>query len=114
MQVEFNTKNLRVPEKDVDYVYKVINGITKYARRVSDEASSIIVKVEKLKVKTSSEKISLIFTLYLPRNNALRVEEKGVTVQAAADKAFNQLKVKLEKYKTKKQIRRPGRGVKGK
>lgn len=112
MQVELLKKNIILSEKEEDYIYKVINKITKYAKRVADEASQIDVCVESTKLKTTSEKIVMVFNLSLPRNSLVRVEEKGVTVMAAADKAFTELKIQLEKFKSKKQLRKGGRGIK--
>jgi len=107
MQVDIYKKNIKITQRDEDYIYKVVNAITKYSKRVTDEASSIKVQVEREKLKTTSEKIFVTFTVSLPGNKTMRAENRGVTIQAAVDTIFDELKVQLERFKGKNIKRKP-------
>jgi len=104
MNIQIHHNNIEVSEGQEAYITGKIENIKKYERRIADEATVVRVDIEKNKVKTSKEHITLHITLVVP-HSVIRAEVNAVTVEEATDKAIDKLKRQIERYKTKKHRR---------
>jgi len=98
MKISYSKKNIRLNERQIDYMQKKIDYLKKLAKRIGDESSIATIDVAKTAEKT--ERIQLKINLKVP-NKLFRTQVTANQFEEAVDKAEEKLKVQIEKYKGK-------------
>lgn len=104
MQIQIFDRNIRLSDKQLEYIREKLFHMKNYSEKVADESTQVRVDVENNKMKTSNKNITVQVTMFVP-NAVIRAEIYATTVEEGIDLAVEKLKKQIDRYKSRQNRR---------
>lgn len=104
MQVQIYNRNIKLDDRQTDYIREKMFYLKDYGSEVDDESTQVRVDIESNKIKTSNKNVTVQVTMFVP-HAVIRAEVYATTPEEGVDLSIDKLKKQLERYKGKKNRR---------